>query len=294
MSNFYEQIIKLYSRINFPKEYQKICQIDGPNSWYFADESKQFIYVNGIVDNRKLIEIDIKSAFPTICNNLLINIMPEFVTTMNGILDKKEKNIFIATTLRDTPYLKQLHRLSKLIILGYIFDLKNNQDILLLELKKDGCIILTNNETYEFLLCTETQYKNFLVESNFNFHHEIYLKYFRNDKTTSVFYELNNKYELIIKGQYKYQPEFIYETNIKLLSDNIIKDDLNKIYSIDYFNIIRQNNLIDLLKKYYICSNNKILNNDGKYMSFKMNSFINPRIYLQKFLFPTMLGEKLF
>ncbi|MFW6219572.1 MAG: hypothetical protein ACOC33_01885 [bacterium] len=295
MMNFYNELIKHYSRISFPEQYLKICQIDGPISWYFADDSDQFISVDGIGDNQKLIEIDIKSAFPTICRNLLSKDYPDFIKQMDSINDKKQRNIFIATTLKDTPYLRQLNTISKLIISGYIFDISNNSTVLLLELKKDGCIVFMDYEQYDEILHNKNKpFINFLLSNGFNFHIDTYLKYLRSDKTTTVLKESNNDYELIIKGIYKYLPSYIIDINKAILCDeNPDLDQLNKIYSIDYYNIIKRNNLSDLLENYYICSNNCVLNNMGKYEKIKISNNIYPRLYLEKFIHPVLLGQKL-
>lgn len=293
--SFYENVIKHYLKIKFPKEYSHVCRVDGPNSWYFADYSSQFICVNGVLQNRNLLEVDIKSAFPTICNVLLSNIMPDFLIQMNNIKDKKEKNIFIATQLKSTPYLKQLHRLSKIIILGYIFDSLDSENILLLELKKDGCIILIDDYNYDNIKFNERPFVKFLIDHNFIFHNSVYLKYIRSNKTSTLFYEHENKYKLSVKGQYKYLPKKIIDTNIKILSDEHIDlTELNKIYSSDYYNIIKQNNLIELFQNYYLCSNNKILEANGIYNKISLNNNINPRLYLETFIFPIILSEKIF
>ena len=295
MVNFYEEIIKHYLKIKFPKQYMFVCRVDGPNSWYLADYSDQFISVNGIPQNKILLELDIKSAFPTICNALLKNIMPQFLEHMNSITDKKEKNIFIATQLKTTPYLKQLHRLSKLIILGYVFDDMDPENILLLELKKDGCVILIDDQNYEKLKYKQRLFSDFLSPFNFIFHDSIYLKYIRSNKTTTVFYEQNNKYDLIIKGQYKYLPQQLFDINKRILSDEHIDfNDLNEIYSLDYYNIIKMNNLIELYQNYYLCSNNKVLESGGNYNKISLNNNINPRTYLEFFVFPILLSEKIF
>lgn len=293
--SFYDEIIKRYFKIKFPKQYINVCRIDGPLAWYFADNTDQFVFVNGILENRKLIEIDIKSAFPTICNAYLGDIYPEFIKTLNSFEDKKQKNIFIATSLKKTPYLKQLHLLSKLIILGYIFD-RSNDDILLLELKKDGCTILTNYDTYDELVYNTNSgsFVSFIHECNFEFKIDDYLKYLRSNKTSVFLKEVDNNYKIIRKGIYKYIPPYIEEQIMKLLTDDVIDvDNLNKIYSLKYYNIVRTNNLIELFEKYYVCSNKTLLNQNLKYEKIKLNNNIAPRNYLEIFLFPVLLGEKL-
>lgn len=295
MNTFYNKLINTYSRISFPKQYLKICQLDGPISWYFADDSNQFIFVEGIDEKYNLMEIDISSAFPTICKNLLYNVYPDFIKQMDSINDKKQKNIFIAMSLKETPYLKQLNNICKLVIIGFVFDVQNNSDILLLELKKDGCIILSSNDTYEELFYNESRpFFKFLQKHNFNFHIDKYLKYLRSDKTTTILKEQNNQYELIIKGIYKYLPSELLKINKSLLCDETPDlDYLNKIYSTSYYNIIKQNGLNDLFEKYYVCSNNSVLNCFGKYENIKLNNDIHPRLYLEKFVFPILLGQKI-
>lgn len=295
MSDFYNQVVYHYSRINFPKQYLKLYQLDGPISWYFADDSNQFISANGVIENRKLFEIDIKSAYPSICNHLLSDVNPKFVKKMNQITDKRERNIFIATTLKGSTYLKELNVISKLIILGFIFDLKKNDDILLLELKKDGCVVLTNDDTYEELLYNEDRsFVTFLKSKNFDFHTDLYLKYIRTNRTSMFFKENENEYELIIKGAYKYLPNELIKVNKQILSDtNPDLLYLDKIYSYNYYNILKLNNLHDLIQNYYICNNNMILNMYGKYEKIKVKNEINPKLYLEKFVYPILLAEKM-
>lgn len=295
MSNFYDKIIKYYSRVSFPRQYMEVCRLDGPISWYFADSTKQIVAANGVPENRVLMEIDIKSAYPTICNNLLNDIYPEFIQQMNQIEEKKPRNIFIATTLRDTIHLKRINHICKLIILGYIFDQKHNEDILLLELKKDGCILLTNDDAANELYYNMNRpFVQFINNYGFELHINDYLKYVRSNRTTTIFTELNNQYELIIKGAYKYLPPELININKNILADeNIDQEYLNKIYSREYYDIIRHNGLNDLLQLYYVCGGDKILNAEKKYEKLKRYNQVDPRLYLQTFIYPVLLSEKL-
>jgi len=296
MDNFYNETIKYYSRINFPKQYIDVCRLDGPIAWYFADATKQFVAVNGVPDDRILLEIDIKSAFPTICNSLLKPIYPAFVDKMNQITDKKERNIFIATQLKETPYLKQLNLLCKLIILGFIFSCQDTTNILLLELKKDGCVVLVNNDVYDdFLYNNDNHFRKFIANAGFKFEFTQYLKYMRCNRTSIFFHmDTTNEYELVLKGAYKYMPPYLEQINKQILSNqNINTEELDRIYNSDYLNIIKQNNLVELLNSYYVCYNNMVLNYKNKYESFKRTTIINPRQYLEIFTFPVLLSEKL-
>ena len=292
MSDFLSQVMSNYSKIKFPKEYQSVAKLDGPIAWYLADSTQKYIYANGVGEKKYILDIDIKSAFPTICNNLLYDINPDFVQKMNQIQDKKSRNIFIATSLVSTNYLKQLNIISKMIILGYIFDIANNDDILLLELKKDGCVILTTQEIYDILLYdTDRSFAQFCEKHNFIFHIDTYLKYIRSNRTSLFF---DKDYNIKMKGIYKYMPDELFKVNKRLLLDeNFDLNYLSNIYNSDYFYIIKRNNLYDLLKKYYICNNDKILGEKGAYEIYKHTINIEPRLYLKTFIFPVLLSQKI-
>jgi hypothetical protein len=277
---FYEDLLKLY--IENIESNSNLAKIGSPITFYLADKLNSTVSYTGNNKN-KILEIDITSAFPTICNNLYKDNI-EFLNKLNTITDKKQKNIFIATTL-DNKQLKILNQICKLIITGLVFDQENNNDIDILELKKDGCIIITDNDTYSRLLnlnTYKTKFNNFLIENNFNFHINEYSKYIRSNRTTILLSDdLSN---LSIKGVYKHTPIQVPEImkNILLKNDQKIPD-LNRIYSHKFFKIIQKNNLKTYLQNYYLCDKNKVISNDGKYVRFQYDTQIDPNIYKKLF-----------
>lgn len=63
------------------------------------------------------------------------------------------------------------------------------------------------------------------------------------------------------------------------------------VQSNNYFNIIRYNNLDEVFFKYYVCNNNKYLNNDFKYdkiKNIKQCYNILPKNYLKLFVYPLL------
>ena len=77
---------------------------------------------------------------------------------------------------------------------------------------------------------------------------------------------------------------------INKVNSDVNEKEILKIYSKQYLRILVQNNLMEILKEYYICSNQKYLAG-GKYI--KSNLEIEPREYLKTFLYPIILSTKL-
>ncbi len=288
--SFFNNLVKLYSEIKFPKEYEEISKIDKAISWYFADSSKQFISCISDESNF-IIEFDTRNAYATIINNMF-DPNDKFVKEMNSIVEKKARNIFIAINLKNTEELRQINMICKIITMGLLFESGEN---LLLELKKDGAVVLCNTEIGQKLWnLTETnqepcgKFSEFILEKGFKFHLDYHERYIRSNRTS---YFWKNK-ELIIKGTYKYLPKKLYDIIIDVLSGNPIDyKKIQKIYSENYFNIIILNNLREILKDYYSCENEKYLGTDGKYISDHKN--IDPKNYLKTFLYPIILSTKI-
>jgi len=285
---FFEELVKRYIRINFPEQYQEIAKTDKAISWYLADASNQLITVSK-TPNVNLVEIDIRQAFTTICNNLF-SPGDEFITQMNAIEDKKSRNIFIATSL-NAEYLRLLNIISKIIIFGIVFELEKN--ITLLELKKDGILITCDDNTLEKIsniLKQESEFIQYVVSKGFEFHVTQYQRYIRSIRTS---YLVDNSNNIIVKGIFKHSPSYIRKLQKEILLDNFedFKEVL-EIYSQPYFNILINNHLNDLLEKYYICDNKRYLNKSSKYVLAAKKNEIDPRNYIKVFIYPVTLSTK--
>lgn len=271
-SDFFQKIFKIYSNIKINKKNKEFYQLDNI-VYYQADKAN-----SRITAKNNIFEIDIHSAFPTICNHLFDKNNP-FLIKLNSFKEKLERNIFISTTLKDTGYLKQLNYISKMVISSVLMDEQPDADIL--ELKKDG-IVYCGNSVIDGKL-----YNYFQNELGFNIRISEYNKYIRVDRT-SYFVDDN----VTIKGIFKDRPDFLSTiTNKILLSEDINFSELNKIYSNKYFEIIRENNLDEIFLKYYACDNKKYLTSRGKYDKIKAiyKCDILPKEYLKIFIYPLLL-----
>lgn len=302
-TEFYSHLLNIYSQIKIPPQYLELSMVDKHITYYLADDGDQF--VSARYDNNNVIaELDIKSAFPTICRNLF-GLESEFVKKMDSITEKRGRLIYIATTLKEAgDYLSQLNIMCKAIVLGIIFELYEN--VIILELKKDGILFTCNNEELEqikdFLPIIDLDrlinknkdlpFINFLITSKFNFHLTEYKTYYRTNKT-SVFHQGPDK-DIEIKGKYKYMPKIMNQLIKKILQyEKIDLDQFIEIYSSAYFKICQKNGLTELLDMYYICDNDCILDRTGNYMKYTHMLDIDPTIYLRTFIFPPLLSTKL-
>ena len=286
-------LIQYYSWINrFPEKYKDILKIDKPIRWLLADEKNQYVSVFKKNIENKIIDIDITSCFPTICNFLFCDENPEFVNKINKLENKLEKNILISNTLKGTNYLKILNIISKMVILGFIFDRRDSDKVSLLEFEKDGCLIFTNDPNY--FKCIEyrdsdSRFLKYINEIGFKFHIEEYDYYIRCNHT-SWFWSQQNK-KLKMKGFYKKTPEKVnkYYNDLFIGNTTDVKK-FKEIYNIDSFKFIKSNNLKNILNKYYMCDEETILNSTGKYEKYNwLKSKINPDLYLKTFIFPIHL-----
>ena len=114
---FFKQTYDKYISLKIPNQYKDLANIE-KLVWYLADELKGII----TFDNPKqsLIEVDINSAFPTLCN-ILFKDNVEFITKLNSLQEKRAKNILIATTFKQTKYLRILNLLCKMLIFYIAF-----------------------------------------------------------------------------------------------------------------------------------------------------------------------------
>lgn len=287
--NFFQDLLKLYSTIKFPEQYNEVSKVDKAISWYLSDSTNQYITLTKS-ENNNIVEIDIRQAFTSICR-CLFDPNSKFIIEMNKIQDKKARNIFIATNLVNSEYLRALNIISKVIVMGVLFE---TSEIILLELKKDGAIISCDDETLIKLMnIHEHPPGNFsenVINNNFRFHFTQYKKYIRSNKT-SYFWNGNT---LVIKGIYKHIPPKLKEIQKQIFEERFNDfQNLLKIYSRTYFTILITNNLLTLLKEYYLCDNKKYLSDDSKYTTNLSNVNINPRNYLKTFIYPILLSTKI-
>ena len=270
--SFFKNVFKIYSSINIPKKNKDFYNLD-KITYYYAD------VMNSKVVAKNVYEVDIHSAFPTLCN-IMFDKNSEFIKKLNTLDEKIKKNIHISTTLKDTPYLKQLNYLSKMIISSCVMKANPENDIF--ELKKDGIVFLgdsiKNTDVYEYY----TNKFGFVIRET---KYDVYIRYNR----TSHYVQNGN---LIIKGVYKDRPKYIFDVCQKIFTgDTINKQELNKIYSNDYYRIIKLNNLDELFYKYYACDGSKYLSSNYKYEKLKAFRAINilPKNYIKLFIFPLMV-----
>jgi len=115
-----------------------IAQLGPPFSYYYADVLKSNLLAKDVF------EVDVKSAFPTICK-LYFGEEHPFVKSIFAIDSKLERNIFIATTLKQQAeqdgghYLNELNLWSKILVLGYTYC--RYEDVSIIQYVKDGVII---------------------------------------------------------------------------------------------------------------------------------------------------------
>jgi len=275
-SNFFRELFKIYSQINFDETIKHLISIDSNYVYYLADSQKQLISNT----NNLTVDIDVESAFPSIIkatfgkNHKIVKIIESKKT-------KKAKNIFIATNFK--PYIKQLNIICKILIVGVVAE--NIPNIFVFELKKDGILLSITDElikNFEYdLLTTSKPFINLVVNKfKFNFNITKYKFYLRNNRTSFLFKD--NK--LSIKGTYKYLPDNLYNIlNNYINGEKIDFREIQQIYSEDYLNIILYNGL-SLLNGYYKCSNDMYLDINGKYnKNIKKISTVS---YLKIFVFP--------
>lgn len=280
------EMIRQYSRITqFPYEYKDIFKIDKPMRWLLADQNDQFISFYKKNPEQLLLDMDITGCFPTICRFLFHDINPDFVDKIDKLDDKLKKNIFISNTLKGSEYLKVLNIISKMVIIGFIFDRQDSQETSLLEFEKDGCLIVTTDRNLENCEVS-TPFQEFVIKAGFKFHVTHYDYYIRCNNTSWFWKDQDQSLKL--KGIYKYVPPKIKEFYENLFSGKSADIDyLRKIYNDISLQFIRKNNLSDLFKDYFFCDDERIMNSTGKYEKYQWNaSQINPKLYLYNFIFP--------
>lgn len=287
-TNFEDQLFKNYLKLKIPERFNSIKKVDKAIQWYMADETNSI--VSSVSDNNIILDIDIVSAFPTLANLLYKD--NEFITKMNNAEDKRQRNIIMATSLKGQP-LRFLNVLSKTIILTYIFDFYDYEEesskIDIFELKKDGCLVSVSPLSVDRLFnykSSDNEATKFL-NKYFDLHVEKYDFYLRVNKTSYIMKDG----ELYLKGAFKYYPDFLHKYIKKIIYSEFTKDDeefLLSIYNKKYLSILNQFKMNSLLRKYFICSNNKIINSQKNYDSIMKIENISPKMYLKIFLYPLL------
>ena len=270
-TKFFEKIFDLFSSVKVPDYAKDVYELN-QLVYYHADKTNTAIKII----NKPIYEVDIKSAFPTICHQLF-PAESDFIQKLDSFDDKLAKNIHISTTLKDTGYLQQLNLISKMVICSVVFD--SDPSALILELKKDGVIYIG-----EPLNHNKKLYKTYINDYNFTIKENKYQKYIRYART-SIFQDDN----ITIKGIFKDRPPFLMEQLRLILSDMEYDKNLLKYYSSKYWEIIRLNNLDELFLNFYNCESKYLLPN-FRYNSIKKieDCNINPITYLKLFIFPIL------
>ena len=274
----YEQLIDIF--INITKG-EPIAQIGSPFLFYYSDDLDKDILIKDIFS------IDIKSAFPTICK-ILFGDESEFVKKIYSFDKKLERNIFISTTLKQwsqitkVDYLSEITLLSKILIFNYVFSKYSN--IKILEYAKDGMYIhgIPNTQYNEY----SEKFFKLMEKYKITYHEDKIETYIRFNKTS--IYQTKNNIE--IKGKYKDLPDGLHDIIIKLLSGLIYNQELilliQKVYSLDYFNILFYGSVIDYLEYLYKFKNNKFININGDFIDSINN--VNPYSYLYNIIYPIL------
>lgn len=272
-SSFFTDIFNIYSQIKIKKENREFYNLNNI-VYYLADKEKSTISAEDVW------EIDIRSAFSTICRFLFVD-ETEFLKKLKEIeSDKQRRNVFISTSLKGTEYLKQLNLISKMVISSTLMNADPNATIF--ELKKDG-IIYSGDDIYRGELFHK------FTDMGFQIRRTKYKKYIRYQRTS---YFLDNDDSLLIKGIFKDRPEFLFDIAQNILSNTDVDFDyLDKVYSSKFFSIIKRNRLDELFTKFYLCNGNKFINNIFRYEKIKPISHIEtikPKNYLELFVYPLL------
>ncbi len=272
-NNFFSEVFNLYSQIKVKKENRNFYNLN-TIVYYLADIQRSIISANNVY------EIDIRSAFPTICR-IMFKEEKKFIDRLDELQeDKLARNIFISTTLKETEYLKQLNLIAKMIISSILMDADPEANPL--ELKKDGIVYVGKR------IDGGSLYRYF-TDKGFTIRTTPYSKYIRYQRTSHY---LSEEKTLTIKGVFKDRPQFLSDLATKILNkEEVDFDPVVKIYSNLYFEIIQQNMLDEVFMKYYACDGRKYLNNQFRYDKLHTISQIknlSPKSYLKLFIYPLL------
>lgn len=273
-----DKLLELFVKLT---KGESIATIGPPFSYYYSDSSNTDIIIENCYN------VDIKSAFPTICK-LLFGINNSFVKKIFEKTDKKERNIYIATTLKDYDrqyhynFLNDITLLSKILIFCYTYTYYTN--ISILEYVKDGMYIAANQNN--IFNEDQLEFIDILKSYNIQYHDDFIQLYIRFNKTS--FYYKNN--ELIVKGKYKGLPQGIMDILKKFIEGHIYNTKLLKIiqdyYSDLMFDIVYNGNVSDYLHYLYEFENKKYLNDQNELTS--NISEINSKSYLFSIIYPIL------
>ena len=253
------------------QEYAKLtenCEISKLNNdklvFYYADTNDVQILV------RDVLELDIRSAFPTICK-IMFGEEHAFVKQIFEQQNKFERNKFIAITLKregivdNREYIQELQNYCKMIIFAKVFN--SYKDVNILEFKKDGIVFsggILEDPIY-------SKIEKVLNDNGIMFGKTIIKHYIRFNRI-SIFDTTNDG--IIIKGTNDY-PVFIKEEVLPKLFINPnnfeLLNNIKKYYSREFLEILKVNTLANKIKYYY---------GDG----FDINT--NPEEVLIGFLYP--------
>jgi len=274
------EIISIYSQLT---KYCKINNLGPPFTYYEADEIKSNIYTTD------LMELDITSAFPTICKFYFGEDHP-FVKNIFNITEKIKRNIYISTTLteqskRDNKnHLQELNLWCKILILGYIYSWYD--DIAIIEYKKDGLLFKGNQKTK--ISSISEVFNSFIERQDVVFHKTLVSGYMRINKTS--FFNIGGN--LKIKGLYKTAPEYIIDHVLPLLFingkiyDHKALYEIKEKYSYAYSQILIKSGLVELVNKYYKFSNGMFLTHNDK-LTNNINQ-LHCQAYLTYIIYPIL------
>lgn len=277
-----EFIVNLYLKLTADCS---IAQLGPPFSYYYADEMK-----NNIIAN-ELVEVDVKSAFPTICRILYGKDHP-FVQAIFAEPDKLKRNILISTTLKaqgqidQNPYLNELNLWSKMLVLCYVYSKYTN--ITIIEFVKDG--VLIKGERRNNVSEDGQSFANFIIDNNVVYHEKLINTYIRFNKTSFQYFNTNT---LKIKGKYHTPPEFLKESILKFfqgeLYDKPTLQEIKKYYSHLFSKILIRASLKQEIYQYYAFTaseNAKFLNINGE-LTPKIQE-MDSKSYLLDFIYPLL------
>ncbi len=258
-----------------------IAQLGPPYSYYYSDMLKSNLLAKDVY------EIDVKSAFPTICK-LYFGEEHPFVKAIFARADKLERNIFIATTLKQQAeqdgghYLNELNLWSKILVLGYTYCKYEN--ISVLQYVKDGVII--KGTLKDNIDKNRDDFLNYIFEHEIIFHEKPINYYIRFNKTSVI----KTGTSLDIKGKFRNLPKFIEEYilpsffNGEIYNKDLLSE-IKKIYSMVYFSILKEGKLLDKIEYYYAINEKQFLNIQEKFGSI---SELYPKMYLIGIIYPIL------
>lgn len=258
-----------------------IGKLGPPYTYQYADEVGSNVLAKGLID------VDIKSAFPTICKLMFGEDHP-FVQNIFAIDDKLKRNIYISTTLKaqsqvdNKLYLNDLNLWSKNLILGYIYSKYTN--ITILQYVKDGLVIKADSRNE--IEKKHNEMLDYIVQNDILFHERPIDVFIRFNKTSITKFSTG---KVTIKGNYKDCPSFIVDQILPSFFNGDIYDytflnQVKKIYTPTFYKILLSSGLGDEINKYFLV-NNQYLATNGALSSLEK---IAPKAYLTYIIYPVL------